>query len=204
MRWLRGSLAALPDLVTAGFFVSVWLSPLTLGPNAVKAAVLIMLVEFVLVHSSGFIGLTAVEPKLNLFEKLRRLMPVLLIYSLFIAAFALAWQEWWPILAFAWLIVGKLQLGMDRSLPSEIQAERIQGFWGLSVVLYLIGAFLTVLMPIPRLGMIHDSYGLPGSGHWISFPHTVVFFGVFYFTLLALVRLWESVKFADNPATSSH
>ncbi len=203
MQRLKYLSRAVPDLVTAGFFLSVWLWPQALGPNAVKAAVLIMLVEFILVHSSGFIGLIAIERKLGLPDKLRLMAPMLLVYGLFVGAFALAWGEWWPILAFAWLVVGKLQLGVDRSLSAEMQADMLRGFWGLSVLIYLVGAFLTVLAPIPRLGMTDADYGLPGSGLWISMPHTVVFFGVFYFGLLALVRYKEHELVAPSQGKSA-
>ena len=47
---------ALPDAVTAGVFAYIWIAPLALGEGAVRNAMLLMLVEFVLVHASGFLG----------------------------------------------------------------------------------------------------------------------------------------------------
>ncbi|MCC5864294.1 MAG: hypothetical protein JJU31_04150 [Wenzhouxiangella sp.] len=202
VRW-PGMLAALPDAITAGFFFLVWWAPQALGPHAVRTAVLIMLVEFVLVHAAGFIGRIAIERKLGLVDKLRLMLPLLLGYGLFVGAWALMWREWWPFLAFAWLVVGKLQTGTDPSLSQQEQEQQVKGFWGLSVVIYLLVAFVTVIVPMPRFGITDTDYGLPGAGLWMESPHIVVAFGAIYFSLLSLARYAVS-KPVDDQSPMDH
>lgn len=55
-------LAALPDSLTALFFLSVWIRPLDFGHNGVRNGTLIMLVEFILVHASGVLGAQLFNP----------------------------------------------------------------------------------------------------------------------------------------------
>ncbi|MBK9668648.1 MAG: hypothetical protein IPO74_01140 [Thermomonas sp.] len=49
-------LAGLPDAITAGFFLALWIAPQWLGPNALRTGLLMMLVEFILMHATGILG----------------------------------------------------------------------------------------------------------------------------------------------------
>ena len=56
----------------------------------------------------------------------------------------------------------------------------------------ILGTRSAVWTPLPRLGLDAQVVGaadLPGSGQWVSKPHTVVAFGLFYFGLLAASKL---------------
>ena len=186
-RWL----AALPDAVTAGFFLLLWLVPQWLWADALRTGLLMMLVEFILVHATGFLGSMAM---VNADDTGRRLKPILLFacfYLLFIAAWSWSFQAWWPLLAFAWLVAGKLVLAWQ-PLADADKAERLRSEWGISVLAYLGGVFITMLLPLPRLGLsgtVVAAADLPGSGEWVDKPHTVVAFGLLYFGVLAISKL---------------
>ncbi|GHB95282.1 hypothetical protein [Thermomonas carbonis] len=186
-RWV----VAAPDAITAGFFLLLWLVPHWLWADALRTGLLMMLVEFILVHATGFLGSMAMT---NPGNTRRRWKPILLFagfYLLFIAAWSWSFEAWWPLLAFAWLVAGKLALAWQ-PLADADKAERLRSEWGISVLAYLGGVFITMLLPLPRLGLtstVVAAADLPGSGEWVDKPHTVVAFGLLYFGVLAISKL---------------
>lgn len=187
-------LAALPDAVTAAFFLVLWVQPSVFGAGALRTGLLIMLVEFILLHASAMIGGSVLgrTPGTRLPWKL--LLGFAAMYLVFIAAYAWAFRQWWPLLAFGWLLLGKASLAFDRELPTADRAHRLQSGWAVGCLAYLVGASATIFVPLPRLGLtsaIVAQAELAGSGHWVSYPHTVVAFGLFYFAVLALVKTMD-------------
>ncbi|MCF7220677.1 hypothetical protein [Marilutibacter chinensis] len=182
--------SALPDAVTAGFFALVWIAPQVPGAGAIRTGMLMMLVEFVLLHASAMIGSIALNASSSPRRKLTAVGGFAALYLLFIAAWAWQFRAWWPLVAFGWLVVGKAWLVMQ-PLPRQDRRQMMQSEWAIGVMAYLAGTFATVFLPIPRLGMdpaIVAEAALPGSGLWVSSPHTVIAFGVFYFGVLAVTK----------------
>lgn len=193
--------AALPDAVTAGFFLIVWLAPMALGESAVRNALLIMLVEFLVVHSSGFLSSVVLADDAPRRSRVLAILGFSLFYLLFVAIFAWTFGEWWPVLAFGWLLLGKFVVVLGRQGTTAEQKQRMMAQWGVAVILYLLGAFVTTLMPLPRLGMTADllpAFGLSGGGLWVEQPHRVVAFGFLYFALTA----WN--KWGDRGGTGAN
>lgn len=187
-------LAALPDALTAGFFLLLWIVPGWLGEDALRTGLLMMLVEFVLVHATGILGQIALgaDPGRS---RWKPLLGFSLLYLAFVGAWAFAFEAWWPLLALLWLVAGKAQLAMQPVAGAE-KLERMKSEWAMSAIFYLGGVFATVILPIPRLGISHavqSAADLPGSGVWVDQPHTVVAFGLVYFGLLAVAkaRHWQ-------------
>ena len=56
---LRDFLAALPDFLIAGTAILTWYDPTVLGVTKVSYFVLLMLLEFVVIHSAAFMGAVA-------------------------------------------------------------------------------------------------------------------------------------------------
>lgn len=180
--------AALPDAVTAGFFLIVWLAPMALGESAVRNALLIMLVEFLVIHASGFLGSFVLSDQAPRSKRLLGLLGFSLFYLLFVTIFAWSFGEWWPFLAFGWLLLGKFAGVLSHRVVNAEQKQRMMNGWGLSVLLYIAGAFATVFVPVPRLGMgieLQSAFGLVGSGLWVEQPQRVVAFGFLYFAFTA-------------------
>lgn len=92
-RLLPRLLSALPDAVTAAFFMILWISPMRFGSHGVRNGMLIMLVEFILIRASGFLGSTAFAAGLSGRSKIRALAAFDLFYLLFIAAWSWAFPE---------------------------------------------------------------------------------------------------------------
>lgn len=194
-------LAALPDAVSAGFFLSLWITPLYFDQRAVASGMLIMLVEFILLHASVFLGTTAFAPGKSRSEKLKGILGFGAFYLVFIAGWSLAFQAWWPFLAFGWLLLAKLSAAMQPGQAPFERLHRMQSGWALGAMAYLAGVFLTVFIPVPRFGItgsVVSQLDLPGSGLWVSKPQTVIAFGVFYFGFLALAKWRDWLMPASN------
>lgn len=128
-------------------------------------------------------------------------------YLLFIAAWSSTFKAWWPSVAFAWLLVGKVVVALDKRRPAQERMQRMQSEWALSAIAYLAGVCITVFVPMPRPG-ISDALSpldLPGSGLWVSKPHTVIAFGVLYFSVLVWSK-WRDIVLPGKhlPANKAH
>jgi len=204
---LRRSLLALPDAVSCGSFLLLWIAPLQFGAHGVRNGMLLMLVEFVLIHSGAVLGSLLHTPGTSHRIKLLSLLGFGLFYSLFIAAFAFSFGAWWPVLAFSWLLLGKLTrvfeptYGAGRSGPA-------QSDWALSMLFYLGAVLTSLLLPLPRLGIsaeLQPLLEIPGTGAWVDRPHSVIAFGALYFGLQAWSKWkqWQLPNQKKPPASVS-
>ena len=87
--WLAGLIQAAPDIGLSAVFLITWLRPDTFGPQMVKRLVLVMMLEFIVVHSAGFMGAATVGAG-NAFQRIMVILGFGLFYSLFTGAFSLA------------------------------------------------------------------------------------------------------------------
>lgn len=181
---------ALPDAVTAGMFVFAWFSPLAVD-GLVRNLALVMIVEFLLVHATGFYSAFILGGERGARRKLPILAGLTAFYSLFIVVWSLIFGEWWPLLIFGWLLVGKLQ--WLRAAPGERKDMLLPAMavWAASVVFYLLAVMMGLLLPLPYFGITPDIVPLlemSGSGEWLERPQTVIASGVIYFFLLAFSK----------------
>jgi cobalamin synthase len=128
---------------------------------------------------------------------------LLLFYALFIAAIALSFEEWWPVWVFAWLMVSKALWIFIAPRDRAAEMERQMKAWAFSTVAYLAAVFLTLVLPIPELGItasIQPELGLSGGGEWIDHPHIAVAGMAFYYFANAWFKWWSGGRAADNRA----
>jgi hypothetical protein len=210
---LAAWLALLPDALTCAFFLVVWGDPLVFGPLSVRTAMLTMLLEFFLVHATGFFTVFANDRRGSKWKRIGAMAGLSSFYVLMIAAYALSYHEWWPLLAFGWLLAGKVAwVWTSRPDPEDLDGSEATGrgmaAWAGSVVLFLGGVAYTSIAGIPRWGMtaaLQPQFGLDmgSEGLWEAEPHRVVAFGALYFgaTLLAklLLAAWKRWRAARSP-----
>jgi hypothetical protein len=180
--------AAAPDALTALCYAVTWVAPFAWSGGAVKTLMLVMLMEFLVVHSGGFLGATVLADDVSKAKKSLALVGFGAFYLLFATAFSLAFQAWWPVLTFAWLLGSRFALVWLSPLPREDEKSRQMSLWALSVAAYLFAVFMGVLLPLPRLGVseaVVGQLGLAGSGLWVEKPHTVLCSGLLYFSVMA-------------------
>jgi hypothetical protein len=181
--------AAAPDALTAGLYLLAWIAPATLGPDKVKALLLGMFIEFLVMHSSiAFEGIDG-DPKSARATRLWRLAGLTLFYGLFIAGFAWAFDNFWPVLAFAWLFVCRFFHLLAYPTGSEPAPT---SFWVATLGTLFVAMAIAVLLPLPSLGLTREfvhSMKLSGSGDLVEHPETLIAFGLIYFSLQAWLKV---------------
>jgi hypothetical protein len=184
--------AAMPDVLLAGVFLATWIAPSAERAWAIDGLMLIMLLEFINVHSSAFMGQTIISA-MERGRKAAALAGLGVFYTLFVGGFALAFHQLWPLLSFWALTFNRLLGVLLGQAPQGQEALFMRRTWAASVLFYLLGGFVTTLLPIPRLGvspeiMTHvDRMGT--GGLWIDQPWRVLAFGVLYFGAVAISEL---------------
>src|SRR5262245_39016478 len=103
----RALAAAFPDLCMGAVFLTAWLAPARLGAYPIEPLTLVMLLEFIVVHSGGFAGrvmLAALPGDRRVFA----MIGLGCFYTLFVGGFALAFHTWWPLASFWALMLNRM------------------------------------------------------------------------------------------------
>jgi hypothetical protein len=182
--------SALPDFLAAGTFLVTWIAPTTFGETMVSHLVLVMLLEFLVVHSAGFMGVIIYGDGSRT-TKLAMIGGLTFVYLLFAAAFGFSFGTWWPVQALVLLTLNRCTPLFLGPLPKEDQMDGVAVGWAVGVVCYLFGCFATVIPPVPALGITPEvvaAQGFTSEGLWIDEPWRPIAFGVIYF---GLQGLWE-------------
>lgn len=187
--------AATPDAVTASFFVYTWIHPLGFGTTLVGDLLVLMLLEFLLVHSGAFIGSIVLSPTTSRWKKTLGVLGFGAFYMLFVLGFAYGMNRPWVIHVFLWLLVGRLAMVWLAPVPRDEEIRRQQALWGCGALFYILGVFATVILPVPELGLtaqVRAELGIAatGKGLWQQKPQTVLAFGMLYYAAMAYVR-WK-------------
>ena len=190
-RFLQRLLAALPEGITAAVFLTAWVAPTRFGPVYVRNLTLVMAMEFIVIHSSIFYAVIAgVDVARG--TRIKWLAALTSLYLVLVFGFAIQYKSSWPIFAFAWLFVSRFMHVWIDPVSSEVEAKRMVNMWAVSVVAYLFGAFTTILVPLPSLGMdsrfISSMMQSGGTGWSSGETHTTLAFGSLYFSILAVAK----------------
>jgi hypothetical protein len=185
--------AAVPDLTFGLVCLATWFWADRMPSWLLSYIVLVMLLEFIVIHSSAFLGSMAYgdDPKK---KSPKALLGLGGFYSLFVLGFCLAFKTAWPMLSFWGQTINRLMGPMLGANLSGRQRAYVRGMWAISGGLYFVGAFVCSLMPWPRLGVTYEivaAANLSGEGLWIDEPWRPVVFGFFYFTGVGLFELFQ-------------
>ena len=195
--------SALPDIATAWVFGWCWMHPLAWRVDLTAALGQIVLMEFLVVHSSAFFA-GMVSSDADGRSKLGAGLLLSLIYLPFAAAFAASNGSWWPLAAFAWLLLGRLAMVANSRGWSDFEKKRLRFYWGNSAALYILFAFVAVFLPVPAFGFA--GVRVPWQG-WAIPPQDVICWGFLYFSAVAAMKLLENPRWIasmpDQEATAS-
>lgn len=198
-----GILSALPDFAMAALAVTTWLNPERFGHETVSYLVLVVLLEFIVVHSAGFMGQASLQPEK--FKKIGGTLGLGLFYTVFVGAMSLAFKKWWPLVFFWGLTLNRLLRSLTAPKGS-LNEGAVALEWGSGAVFYLFSAFAG-LLPWPALGLKcggEGCYGLTGGGIWIDRPQSALFSCALYFFLQGIFKIaapWLEARLSATPSS---
>ena len=182
--------AALPDFALAASFAIGWTRPYTPGIPSVRRLVMIVLLEFFIVHSSGFLGAVAVGERRRS-QTIAFTLGLAVFYTLFLVAFSIGFNDWWLLASF-WLLMGNRLLGLFIGQPPDDRRQMfVMSSWAMSVAAYLFAVTIGAVIEPPALGLtqaVVKAQEFSIGGLWTEKPQTAMVAGAIYFTLIGL---WE-------------
>jgi len=185
-------LKAFPDLLSAALLLALWAEPQRFGIQWFRSGVLALMLEFFVIHAGGFMAVTVQDPEATPRARMLRLAGWSTGYLLFISLFALGFDAWWMVAAFAWFCFSKVQAIWTGAPPTERDRAHAVTSWALSVAVFLGSVFATVMYDVPQLGAtpdVRDAAGFNAKGGvWEAEPHRALAGAVLYFTLMGLSR----------------
>lgn len=187
--WSAGS-----DFWIASTFLLVWAKPGVLGQYSVRHFTFVMLIEFLVVHSTGFLGAIAAKDESGKY-RLGMFTLLLALYSLFAAAFSAMYGGWWPLAAFLALTLSKFPTVVLQ--PPDLRGQdALITNWAAMTALYLGGAAFTAIYKIPAWGVTPEviaaqDFGI--GGLWPEEPYRPLAFGAVYFSGLGLVAMANEI-----------
>lgn len=192
-RGLRRIALAVPDVITAGLCAAAWWAPQVVPSDLLRTTALMMVIEFLVIHGTLMIPLAAFFVRGPRASTMALAMAAA-CYALFALGASLALDTWWPSLVFLWLLASRYVV--PRWSASDGQALVDSGaLWMVSMLLWMVLLFATVLLPLPSLGWdaaARQELRLPGSGLWVQQPHRLLAFAATYFAGLALFKFVSS------------
>lgn len=199
-----GVWSALPDFALAAQFLVMWIDPDIIGPEFLSLYVGLMVAEFIVIHSSVFLG-HVILGGADRFGKTKAILLLGLFYSLFFLGISLAVGAWYFLFGF-WLLIGNRLLGLWLGqVPTGEERAYIQRGWAVTTVTYLVGVFVTLILPLPELGITSSIalvHGLPGEGEWVDQPHRAIAFGFLYYAIVGWSGLYGHASFSQRPSST--
>lgn len=189
---LSAVLPALPDFALAALFLLTWIMPEAIDEGMVSYLVVVMLMEFIIVHSSGFMGHVMISDG-NKKKRGLTLVGLGLFYSVFVGAFALGSGEWWPLAAFWGMTLNRILFILLGQAPGGKEKELLQSSWAIGAMFYVLSVTVTVIAPIPQLGItpgVVKGLAFNSDGLWVEQPEHAIACGVLYFFAVALSELY--------------
>ena len=188
MAWL----SAIPDLLTAAGFLLIWMRTDLTGAAWVATGVATMLLEFFVVHASGFFAVILYGDG----SRTRRsfyLAGLASLYLLLISGYAWAMHAWWMIGAFFWLTLGRgVAIWTSSASDNREQLQWVaMSTWAAGVACYLGAVAASVTRDWPAYGVtaeVIQAAGFSGGGEWEAQPYRALVAGAFYFGVMGLLR----------------
>ncbi|HKD68781.1 MAG TPA: hypothetical protein VKB84_18200 [Candidatus Binataceae bacterium] len=153
---------------------------------------LMMLMEFIILHSSAFLAFAMSAPQSRLL-RIGAVVGLGLVYTLFVGAFSLSFHTLWPIASFWILLTNRMLAVLMGKVPEGRDYDYIVLGWAVGVACYIGYTMLTAMANIPRLGIsVAVQRAQPPSvgGLWSDQPWRVIAFGTFYYATVAVTELF--------------
>jgi hypothetical protein len=179
------TISSIPDILMGMAFLATWIDQGALGEGMVVSLSLVMIMEFFVIHSAGFMAgiiYGSSEPE----SKIKALLGLGSLYFFFVVGIAMGFQTWWPVFAF-WGMMGNRMMSIFTD-GSEREKKRalITKMWGNNIWCYLLSFFAAVLIPLPSFGVSGSAFShLDMTGDFVDEPHRMMAWGFFYYVMVA-------------------
>ncbi|MDD4871087.1 MAG: hypothetical protein PHR77_11065 [Kiritimatiellae bacterium] len=177
-----------PAFIMSLYFWLIWVNPLIFD-DVLRGCALILIIEFLTVHSTVFIVFVAKE-KVSMW--------LLLIYIVAVVIAAGATRTIWPIPFFAWHIYDTMKAFRN---ASEGQIKTLWLRWFVTIVLFLLAIMPAVVLPLPDLGWHHgivsSDFAWREEGSSRLNYHVTPAWGTIYFFLIGMMSLYWPVICAN-------
>lgn len=187
---LRILISAVPDFALAAVFYITWNAPYTFGTHTVHHLVFVMLVEFLVVHATGFMGAISARGT-GKWERIGMFSALSLFYVLMAAGFAASYQGIWPIVAMIYLLGSKIPNIMFRPTSDDAMMG-VMANWAAMVCLYLFGCMYALTAGVESRGITPEviaAQGFDVGGEFPEKPYIVMVFGAVYFTGMGILSI---------------
>lgn len=189
---LRDVVAAAPDFALSVWCLVTWFDPYRFGTFAVRSAVLMLLMEFIIIHSSGFLGAIGIADDEPRPRRVLMMFGLGLFYTLFVGAFAWEFRTWMPLVAFWGLMLNRM-LGVLVGAPKQGAARAyVMAGWAATTAFYILFVGLTSTLSIPAFGVTADviaSQHFTSTGIWPEQPYRVLCLGALYYGAVGVSEL---------------
>jgi hypothetical protein len=188
-------LGATPDLLSAALFLWCWVSPVAWRPTLAQNLGSVVLMEFFVLHAGVFLGAMVGAERASIDARATAALVIIAFYTPVAGAFAYFNGGWWPFLAFAWLLLGRILMLLTGGDSGAHQRKRARFQWANAAAFYIVAGFAVSLLPVPALGF--GRARVPFSG-WAIEPGQVMCWGFLYFGAQALAKLLERARWIED------
>ena len=177
-------ITAAPDFVMAGLYLFTWFFPAAISATMLNYLLSVTLLEFFVIHASGFLGAKTEAWDSSSFHT-GAALALGVFYTVMVGGFAVIMGELWLIAAF-WAMILNHLMGqfLGQGEPAERRLIRLAGWMGRAII-YVLAVTVTMIAPLPALGVSKGLYTFADtaqiSGVWIDQPQTMLALGVMYF-----------------------
>lgn len=193
--WFGALSAGLPCLYLSSVLVRVWMDPLAWDEGRwVPYGIGLLMVEFLVIHSGGFIGgLTAMKGGKRWFV----LVALVLLYAVMGVGMSLIVESSGLLYVFGLVLVGRV---IDFATLGPKGVRVMLGRSLLSIPLYMAVTLLTVALPVPRLGITagvaHAVMPQGQGGIWLEEPQRAICAATLYYAALGLSEIFWPERFS--------
>lgn len=178
----------LPDAALALMFLVTWVAPSALGEAMIGYLIVTLVLEFVVIHSSAFMGWVALA-KMPRVKRGVAMLALGGLYTAFVWPIGTLSGETWIIWAFWALVLNRTWAAVGPAAVEGAEAHNKES-WALSVIVYLAAVFITTFIPMPALGITDAAWTPPANsgGLWNQKPQQALAAGLLYFGGGAAIR----------------
>lgn len=144
-------LASAPTFGFAALFSLAWAVPATLGADRINWLFWTFIIEFLVVHSTGFMAASVYSTEARA-QRLRSAALFGFPYLVLTIAFAAAMQAWWPLVSFWSLTLNRWAGPLVGQAPPEQTRELVMVGWVVNMAIYCVVVPLAVVAPLPEFG----------------------------------------------------